>query len=1349
VNFRQASLCVAQLIVTLAWPVLAQSVGGSGTASLAGVVTDQTGAVLVGATVKISRGTELIQTAVTNDQGRYSVKGLPAGTYDLSASAEGFKVFQAPGIVLNAGDDIPLDATLEPAGAVTTTTVEGQKTGQVETETAEVSGTITQKEVVSLGLNGRNFTQLIALAPGVSNQTGQDEAKVGVSGSVKYSVNGGRVEYNTFDVDGSDLLNVGINGANSTLIVYPSLDAIQEVKVLTSNYGAMYGRTASGTVLVTTKSGTAQFHGSGYEFLRNEVFNARNYFDQTKHAPLYRKNDFGGTIGGPLFIPNVYNVNKDKTYFFFSEEFRYESAPEPQDIFNQAVPTLEERAGNFSDVCPPGGGLFTRSKYPDCPGSTSGTVGQFQALPNNQVPVLDRNALAILSTGVIPAPNATSGCNSSLVGKTDPTTGNPIMPCYDVTISPPTNWREELFRLDHNFTPKLKGTFRYIHDSWNTTVATPQWGYVQNSFPTIENHFVGPGVSMVARLTQTISPSLLNEVVFSYTDSHITLTDTNGPGAQWQRPAALDSPCVGSQCPIGNLFNNGFGGKMPGVVIGGTNAEYGGNGFAVDAGYMPWDHTNPTYSGGDNVSKAIGKHLLQFGGQFVIYQRNQTNSAIGAATGDLQGIVTFSNQSAVSNGNAFADFLAGNIRSFQQDSAQLKYYQRYQLAEPYFQDDWKATSRLTVNLGLRVSLFGTYYEKNNNAYNWDPSAFNRSLASQALVDPNKGNLVDANSGFPIPINLGNLDPRITNGLVRCGVNRVPASCMRGHLFNPAPRIGLAWDPKGDGKTSIRAGYGIFFEHGTGDEANTGSLEASSPPVLDMTQNFPSSWSCIGGGSSVSSQLNCGYFGAFPLSVTAIPQKAVWPYVQQWSLSVQRELPKDMVATFAYVGSKGTHLTTELEVNQLAPLTNSLNPFGPHEPLIGTLSPGLGDCGGFNGGSFFLLNNTTVTAAQPAFVNLEASCYGLVLPNVPGTQPPPDPNALRQFAPGLARIFSLQNVADSAYNAFQTTLRRVAGPLTLGVSYTFSHSLDDSSDRSDATFVNSFDLRANRASSNFDQRHLLNISYVYGLDRLADKLRYWFSDEGYQSQEPGSPPRVAMPMNPSPINRVLLDNWQLSGITVYQSGTPFSVINGGSNTQIGTLDNAGVANGAGAGSYADVVGDPHARPPFGGKNPQSIGPLLLNPAAFVAPRGLTFGDSGRNFLNNPGRLNFDMALLKDFKITESSRLEFRMEVFNIFNHTQFRIYDPNLGNTANNTISCYGPGAYTAFSRNGQGVVSSSPNFTGPDFSAAGGIASVTTYNNGMPTTSLETTDCLTGSSFLHPVNAHRPRTMQFGVKYTF
>jgi hypothetical protein len=214
--------------------------------------------------------------------------------------APGFKDFQADDVIVTAGQMMRLDAALEPAGTSTTTTVVGQNAAEVETENAALSGTITRKEIVSLGLNGRNFTQFIALAPGVSNQTGQDEAKVGVLGSAAYSVNGGRVEYNTFDLDGSDLLNVGFNGAVNTLIAYPSLDAIQEVKVLTSNYGAMYGRTASGTVLVTTKSGTEQFHGNAYYFGRNEILNARNFFDETKGAPLYRRHDLGFTLGGPI-----------------------------------------------------------------------------------------------------------------------------------------------------------------------------------------------------------------------------------------------------------------------------------------------------------------------------------------------------------------------------------------------------------------------------------------------------------------------------------------------------------------------------------------------------------------------------------------------------------------------------------------------------------------------------------------------------------------------------------------------------------------------------------------------------------------------------------------------------------------------------------------------------------------------------------------------------------------------------------------------------------------------------------------------------------------------------------------
>jgi hypothetical protein len=1076
----------------------------------------------------------MTRATVSNSDGEYSVPGLPAGTYDVTITATGFRTFEATGIVLRVAQKARFDATLSVGSVSESITVQGEGVAQVETQSSEVAGTITGTQIAKLQMNGRVFTSLVGLQPGVADPTEGDEQQTGSFSGVSPSINGGRSEYSNWQVNGGDNQD---NGSNGTLVVYPNVDAISEVRVLESSYGAQYGKNGSGTIEVETKSGTKSFHGDLFYYGRNDFLNARSYFaDPTAPKPPYKRHDFGYTIGGPVFIPGRYNSDKSKTFFFWAQEWRRQKDPTDYTV---GVPSDAERGGDFSYTC----GVNPAS----CP-----SVG-------SSVPI-DPNSALLLP--LIPHANRFP---------VDPSSGI-VFPTYQASISNPTQSREELLKIDHNISPKVRATFSYIHDSY--LQQTPYTGWGSGSFATFGTNRNGPGVSIVARLTVQFSPTLLNEFVFGYTSNALTFTD-NGP---WKR--SLYSGLFAN-----SVFANSLGGKVSAFSVNDSNEGFG---FSVDPSFAPWVNSDPTYSYRDNVSKLTGKHSLQFGAYFQAAQKNEDQGA------ESEGLLNFNNLgSSVTSGNGFADFLMGSIQSFYQENRQVKYYQRYKIVETYLQDDWRIAPKLTLNLGFRASLFGTYRERYKQATNFNPNTFIPSAAP--AVDPNSGAFVSSPTTNPF------------NGLVECGgpggaaARSVPGGlfpnasiggsqypgCLKGHLFNPAPRIGFAYDPWGNGQMSIRGGYGIFYEHTNGTEGNTEGLEGNPPQFLNVTQTNINGFANIGVGS--------GGLQFFPSSVVSIPNKAVWPYMQQWHFDIQKAIPGKTLLVVAYVGSKGTHLTTQRDMNQLYPLPVSQNPYKPGEAI------GPNDCS----------TGTTPSGVQitgQALIHLNVACGAD--PTVAGYRPFTAYNSLFRF----------DETASSIYHSLQVSARRTAGSLTYSMAYTYSHSIDNASGRADSGIVNGYDPSAARASSNFDQRHILNLSYFYELP--------FFKGKGTR--------------------RALLGGWAISGITLFQTGQPFSVVYGN--------DNAGVRNGNGLGSFLDVIGDTHgpsAAKQYNGR------PVLFNPAAFAIPRGLTFGDSGRNSLNYPFRTNFDIALFKNFLVREAKSFEFRWEAFNLFNHHQFNSVDTTI------------------------------------------------------------------------------------------
>ena len=1187
------------------------------TGSITGTVRDTSGAVVPNAKVAVSNSEHGIhRESATNSSGDYLVQALSEGTYNVTVTASGFERFVASGIVLRVGQNARVDATLKVGSQSAEVVVHGSAAGTIETQSSELSTTITSDQISQLELNGRSFVQLIELSPGVSNQTGEAAGVTGPGGSVSYSVNGGRTEYNNWEIDGGDVLDAG---SMSNLNVFPNLDALDQVQIFTSSYDAQYGRSGSGSVEAVTKSGTNQLHGEVFEYLRNQFFNAENYFIPGNKA-AYKKHDFGGTLGGPIVIPHVYNGH-DKSFFFYSEEVRKENVP---GFYNTAIPTAAERGGDFSAVCPAAGTIFYRSVpagapanfpvYPDCPAYNpdSAQDGGLLGFPNNNLSAYIDQANASAFLNLIPLPN--SIYNNE--------------PYFRLPAPAPYTSHEELFKIDQQINPKLRASFRYIHDS-TEQVLTTSTPWAQSNLPGIPGHELGPGISMVFNLQWTPSNTFTNEFMAGYGANHLSITNTTNAGAL---PAGLT---------MTGLFNNNFGGKVPSFNIqGGTS--YGD--LNQDAGPVPFYNSNPTFTIRDTVTKLLHNHNLKTGFYFTINKKNED------AELNTQGYLGFSGNGGSyytapasggipSTGNAFADFLVGDIATYTQSNQEPKYHFTFKIFEPFIQDDWHVTKRLTLNLGLRVSMFGLYTENNNLAYNFDPAAYN--VANMPTVDPDTGQL-DFGPGQSI----NNL-----SGIVRCGYSNVPAGCMQGHIWNPAPRVGFAYDPFGDGKTAVRGAYGIFFEHTNGNEANAESLEGQPPLVLTPIQFYVQGYQNIGGGV---------YFPLIPNSIPATQVK--WPYMQQFHFDIQRQLMKDTIATVSYVGSKGTHLTLQRDLNQLYDLNQAANPYPKGVPIIDA------DCSNAGNGPP-VYNSVGNLVEGDALTHLNIACGNV------------NPDQYREAYPGWDTIDGIGYGASSNYNALQVSGRRTASNLELTVAYTYSHAIDDESDRYDGNFVDSYNIKANRASSNLDQRHILTISYIYTLPKLTGH---------------------------SHLEQLTLGGWQWSGITGFQTGRPFSVVNGA------YYDNAGVANGEGTGSYVDFVpgvSRTHSASPK--YEPGIIGPLLFNPAAYNAPTGLTFGDSGRNSLFGPNVTNFDTGIFKRFSLGDRLHAEFRAEAFNVFNHPQFF--------SVNNSPGCFLPNGNSTYNAGADACVNGS------------------------------TDQGILPSSFLHPSfnNSYVPRVLQFALKLIF
>src|SRR5580704_8492456 len=853
--------------------VLTTGAWGQDNATINGTVLDSSGAAVANASISVTNtATGQVRQVTSNTAGIYRFANVGVGQYTLEATAPGFQKYTKTGIIVNVAQTLEEDISFKIGSQEQSVTVEADAL-QVQAETNELSNLISGQQVSQLATNGRNVTSLAALGMGVSNTLSDYGGVNALTTSNSISFNGTRVSHNIYLLDGGELNDRGCGGCFSSL---PSVDALSEFQTLESNYGPDYGIGSGGTITMVLKSGTRDFHGELWEFNRNEDYDANNYFTNLagQSRPEFRLNVFGGNFGGPLYIPGVFNTDKKKTFFFVNEEWRRQILGSTPSIANTIAadnfPTLGAPLTYnvpSNETTPPIVPLLPNNPTENALYASDGlTPGS--PFPNNTIPanLIDQNAVLEMNSGAFPHPN---------LGTSQ----------YISSIPQSTDVREDVVRIDHSINSKFQLMGHYLHDAVTQTYYPPLWG--DSTYPTVGTQMLNPSWSSTIKLTQTYSPSLLNETTFLFSGNTIHLSPVAGANAAFVQPSGWTAT---SFFPI----SDNDGARMPEIDLG---APYGTN---WSSSYFPWKNSYFGYEPKDDLSWTRGRHQFKFGASWLHDPKNQQLQY------NTQGTASFNN--GTFSGDSYINFLLGDTASF----TQLQFLAGKHWVNNnygfYGNDNWHVSSRLTLNLGLRYDAMPHAYERYNQFANFVAADYNYSL----------GNPVTA-AGTLSPSSLTSFGGQsfYLNGIREAGANGFPVGVVKNNYNTLEPRVGFAYNLFGDEKTVIRGGLGLFYERVQGNDVYNAAL---NPPFAYI----PSATNILFSDPNTSALTGLTTAQTFPSALTNLEYNYRNPGTAQFSFGLQRQLAQSVVAVVQYGGSRGWDQSDDRAVNTLPETANDPN-----------------------------------------------------------------------------------------------------------------------------------------------------------------------------------------------------------------------------------------------------------------------------------------------------------------------------------------------------------------------------------------------------------------------------------------